>query len=48
MFFGKQIKVNFSKHQNVALPKDSSSESEAALTKDYSNHPLHRFKVSSY
>ena len=42
--FGKPLKVNFSKHHQVALPKDSSSEGDSALTKDFSGSSLHRFK----
>ncbi|CAF0727991.1 unnamed protein product [Adineta ricciae] len=40
--FGKQIKVSFSKHQFVQMPKDGSSD--MGLTKDFTNSPLHRFK----
>lgn len=43
--FGKQMKVNFSKHQQVAIPKESSAEADS-LTKDYTGHPLHRFRVT--
>jgi RNA recognition motif-containing protein len=43
-FFGKRMKVSFSKFQNVAPPKDLSVENDT-LTKDFTNHPLHRFKV---
>ena len=43
--FGKPLKVNFSKHQQVSLPKEPVSESDMLLTKDFSNSPLHRFKV---
>mmetsp|Transcript_11609 Transcript_11609/g.15444 ORF Transcript_11609/g.15444 Transcript_11609/m.15444 type:complete len:431 (-) Transcript_11609:205-1497(-) len=42
--FGKPLKVNFSKHQQVSLPKEPVSESDMLLTKDFSNSPLHRFK----
>ena len=41
--FGKPLKVNFSKHQHVAIPKESSAEADN-LTKDYTGHPLHRFR----
>ncbi|CAF1387678.1 unnamed protein product [Rotaria sordida] len=40
--FGKQIKVSFSKHQFVQMPKDGTSD--MGLTKDFTNSPLHRFK----
>jgi polypyrimidine tract-binding protein 1 len=40
--FGKQIKVSFSKHQFVQMPKDGASD--MGLTKDFTNSPLHRFK----
>ncbi|XP_034951706.1 polypyrimidine tract-binding protein 1 isoform X12 [Chelonus insularis] len=40
--FGKQIRVMFSKHQTVQLPKEG--QPDAGLTKDYTNSPLHRFK----
>lgn len=40
--FGKPIRVSFSKHQFVQMPKDGSSD--MGLTKDFTNSPLHRFK----
>ncbi|UJR13752.1 hypothetical protein I4U23_000762 [Adineta vaga] len=40
--FGKSIRVSFSKHQFVQMPKDGSSD--MGLTKDFTNSPLHRFK----
>lgn len=40
--FGKQIKLSFSKHQFVQMPKDGASD--MGLTKDFTNSPLHRFK----
>ncbi|CAF0943747.1 unnamed protein product, partial [Didymodactylos carnosus] len=40
--FGKQIKVSFSKHQFVQMPKEGGSD--MGLTKDFTNSPLHRFK----
>ncbi|CAF1018455.1 unnamed protein product [Rotaria magnacalcarata] len=40
--YGKQIKVSFSKHQFVQMPKDGTSD--MGLTKDFTNSPLHRFK----
>ncbi|CAF3872355.1 unnamed protein product [Rotaria sp. Silwood2] len=40
--FGKQIRVSFSKHQFVQMPKDGTSD--MGLTKDFTNSPLHRFK----
>ncbi|CAF3483134.1 unnamed protein product [Rotaria socialis] len=40
--FGKQIRVSFSKHQFVQMPKDGASD--MGLTKDFTNSPLHRFK----
>ncbi|CAF1235573.1 unnamed protein product [Adineta steineri] len=40
--FGKQIKVSFSKHQFVQMPKDGAAD--MGLTKDFTNSPLHRFK----
>jgi RNA recognition motif-containing protein len=43
-FYGKRMKVSYSKYQNVAPPKDSAVENDT-LTKDFTNHPLHRFKV---
>lgn len=45
--FGKPLKVNFSKHQHVAIPKESSAEADN-LTKDYTGHPLHRFRVTLF
>uniref|UniRef100_A0A2C9K9Y6 RRM domain-containing protein n=3 Tax=Biomphalaria TaxID=6525 RepID=A0A2C9K9Y6_BIOGL len=40
--WGKQIRVAQSKHQLVQMPKEG--QSDAGLTKDYVNSPLHRFK----
>ncbi|XP_012936502.1 polypyrimidine tract-binding protein 2 isoform X2 [Aplysia californica] len=40
--WGKQIRVAQSKHQVVQMPKEG--QSDAGLTKDYVNSPLHRFK----
>lgn len=40
--FGKPIRVSFSKHQFVQMPKDGTSD--MGLTKDFTNSPLHRFK----
>uniref|UniRef100_A0A8C6UD19 Polypyrimidine tract binding protein 2 n=1 Tax=Neogobius melanostomus TaxID=47308 RepID=A0A8C6UD19_9GOBI len=39
---GKVIRVTMSKHQSVALPRDSLDDH--GLTKDFTNSPLHRFK----
>jgi len=39
----KEINVNVSKHTEVALPQKDEPES-AALTKDYTNSPIHRFR----
>lgn len=41
--FGKIIRVTRSKHQLVQMPRDC-SQSDAGLTKDFTNSPLHRFK----
>ncbi|GFS25656.1 polypyrimidine tract-binding protein 2 [Elysia marginata] len=40
--WGKQIRVAQSKHQVVQMPKEG--QSDACLTKDFVNSPLHRFK----
>ncbi|BFZ16548.1 hypothetical protein BsWGS_19594 [Bradybaena similaris] len=40
--WGRQIRVAQSKHQVVQMPKDG--QSDAGLTKEYVNSPLHRFK----
>lgn len=42
--FGKVIRVNRSKHQIVQMPRDG-GQSDAGLTKDFTNSPLHRFKI---
>lgn len=42
--FGKIIRVTQSKHQLVQMPRDG-SQSDAGLTKDFTNSPLHRFKI---
>lgn len=41
--FGKVIRVTRSKHQLVQMPRDG-NQSDAGLTKDFTNSPLHRFK----
>ena len=40
--WSKQIRVFPSKHATVQMPKDG--QSDAGLTKDFTNSPLHRFK----
>lgn len=40
---GHTIRVNFSKHPSISLPRPG--ETEAHLTKDYTSSPLHRYKV---
>lgn len=42
--FGKNIRVTRSKHQLVQMPKEG-NQSDAGLTKDFTNSPLHRFKI---
>lgn len=42
--FGKAIRVTRSKHQLVQMPRDG-NQSDAGLTKDFANSPLHRFKI---
>ena len=42
--YGKDMRVSRSKHDNVNMPKSEDEGRE--LTKDYSNSPLHRFKVT--
>jgi len=44
--FGKQLQVNYSKHANVQIPKGNEEES-SKFTRDYSNSPLHRFRVAN-
>lgn len=41
--FGKIVRVTRSKHQLVQMPRDG-NQSDAGLTKDFTNSPLHRFK----
>lgn len=38
---GRPMKITFSKHAQVAMPKEGS---ESGLTKIFANSPLHRFK----
>ncbi|XP_064624883.1 polypyrimidine tract-binding protein 2-like isoform X38 [Lineus longissimus] len=42
--YGKQVKVTPSKYSVVQMPKEGSQDAGAALTKEYINSPLHRFK----
>jgi RNA recognition motif-containing protein len=42
--FGRTLLVNFSKHTSISLPREATEG--AHLTKDYTNSPLHRFKVA--
>jgi RNA recognition motif-containing protein len=44
--FGKQLQVNYSKHQNVQMPKGNEEE-PGKFTRDYSNSPLHRYRVAN-
>eukprot|EP00211_Chloroparvula_japonica_P003131 CAMPEP_0119118746 /NCGR_PEP_ID=MMETSP1310-20130426/522_1 /TAXON_ID=464262 /ORGANISM="Genus nov. species nov., Strain RCC2339" /LENGTH=526 /DNA_ID=CAMNT_0007108133 /DNA_START=258 /DNA_END=1838 /DNA_ORIENTATION=+ len=44
MFMGKELKINYSRHQSVALPKHDLSTDGELLTKDFTGSPLHRFK----
>jgi len=41
--WGQEIRVTLSKHQSVQLPKEGQG-TNAGLTKDYTNSPIHRFK----
>jgi polypyrimidine tract-binding protein 1 len=43
--FGSIIRVNFSKHTTISLPRPGTEQEGSLLTKDYSGSPLHRFKV---
>lgn len=45
--FGKQIGVNISKHNTVALPKPGSEAESNRYTQDYAGSPLHRFRVAN-
>ncbi|XP_076355114.1 polypyrimidine tract-binding protein 1-like isoform X13 [Tachypleus tridentatus] len=40
--YGKEIRVNISKHQVVQMPKEG--QQDAGLTKDFTSSQLHRFK----
>lgn len=42
--FGKVVRVTRSKHQLVQMPREG-NQSDAGLTKDFTNSPLHRFKI---
>lgn len=42
--FGKVIRVTRSKHLLVQMPRET-NQSDAGLTKDFTNSPLHRFKI---
>lgn len=42
--FGKVIRVTRSKHLLVQMPREG-SQPDAGLTKDFTNSPLHRFKI---
>lgn len=42
--FGKVVRVMRSKHQLVQMPRES-NQSDVGLTKDFTNSPLHRFKI---
>lgn len=43
-FMGGSLRVNYSKHMSISLPRGSEPDS-ANLTKDFTNSPLHRYKV---
>jgi len=40
----REITVNQSKHNEIALPRSDSDYESAALTKDFSSSPIHRFR----
>jgi len=40
----KEITVTPSKHPEISLPRSGEAEESAALTKDYTSSPIHRFK----
>lgn len=42
--FGKMIRVTRSKHQLVQMPREG-NQPDVGLTKDFTNSPLHRFKI---
>jgi polypyrimidine tract-binding protein 1 len=41
---GKNIITNISKHTSISLPKSGEGE-PAKLTKDFTNSPLHRYRI---
>ncbi|NXL91083.1 PTBP3 protein, partial [Alectura lathami] len=40
--YGKFLRITFSKHQAIQLPREGQKDNE--LTKDYTNSPLHRYR----
>lgn len=45
-FLGAVINVNTSKHREIQMPKET-DEVSLSLTRDYTGHPAHRFKMKS-
>eukprot|EP01104_Vermistella_antarctica_P016234 TRINITY_DN550_c0_g1_i1.p2 TRINITY_DN550_c0_g1~~TRINITY_DN550_c0_g1_i1.p2 ORF type:complete len:474 (+),score=148.94 TRINITY_DN550_c0_g1_i1:244-1665(+) len=43
---GGILKMNYSKHQYIQMPRQGSDQEESVLTRDYTNSQLHRFKVA--
>jgi RNA recognition motif-containing protein len=42
--YGKELNVSISKHGEIQLPRGEQDPETAALTKDYSSSPIHRFR----
>lgn len=45
MLYGSEISIIPSKHASITLPTNLPSDSEEILWKEYSDSPLHRFKI---
>jgi polypyrimidine tract-binding protein 2 len=43
--YGGTLRVNFSKHNSISLPRPTEGQEHAHLTKDFTGSPLHRYKV---
>jgi hypothetical protein len=47
VLFGKRLRIDYSKHLNVSMPRGDADQFELEHTRDYSNTPLHRYRRRS-
>lgn len=47
MVFGKKLRVDYSKHPNVSMPRGDVDRFELENTREFTNSPLHRYRRRS-